>query len=146
MQPTHCTSDMYFVEDRIGEKRAEGAYAWRWIIDAGLVIPCGSDFPVESNNPMLGIYAAITRQDVKGWPEKGWFPEQRMTIEEAIKGFTTWAAYSAFQEDVLGSIEKGKYADFTVLDKDILEVEPKEILTTRAVYTIIGGKIRYRAE
>jgi len=146
MQPTHCTSDMYFVEDRIGEKRAEGAYAWRWFIDAGLVIPCGSDFPVESNNPMLGIYAAITRQDVTGWPEKGWFPEQRMTIEEAIKGFTIWAAYSAFQEDVLGSIEKGKYADFTVLDRDILEVEPKEILTTRAIYTIIGGKIRYRVE
>jgi len=146
MQPTHCTSDMYFVEDRIGEKRAEGAYAWRWFIDAGLLIPCGSDFPVESNNPMLGIYAAITRQDIKGWPEKGWFPEQRMTIEEAIKGFTIWAAYSAFQEDVLGSIEKGKYADFTVLDRDILEIEPKEILTTRAVFTIIAGKIRYRAE
>jgi predicted amidohydrolase YtcJ len=146
MQPTHCTSDMYFVEDRVGKKRAEGAYAWRWFIDAGLVIPCGSDFPVESNNPMLGIYAAITRQDVKGWPETGWYPEQRMSREEAIKGFTVWAAYSAFQEDVLGSIEVGKYADFTVLDKDILQIEPREILTTKAVYTIVGGKIRYRAE
>ena len=146
MQPTHCTSDMYFVEDRVGKKRAEGAYAWRWFIDAGLVIPCGSDFPVESNNPMLGIYAAITRQDVKGWPETGWYPEQRMSREEAIKGFTIWAAYSAFQEDVLGSIEVGKYADFTVLDKDILQIEPREILTTKAVYTIVGGKIRYRAE
>jgi len=146
MQPTHCTSDMYFVEDRVGKERAEGAYAWRWFIDAGLVIPCGSDFPVESNNPMLGIYAAITRQDARGWPETGWFPEQRMNREEAIKGFTIWAAYSAFQEDVLGSIEVGKYADFTVLDKDILQVEPREILTTKAVYTIVGGKIRYRAE
>ncbi len=146
MQPTHCTSDMYFVEDRVGPERAEGAYAWRWFIDAGLVIPCGSDFPVESNNPLLGIYAAITRQDPQGWPEGGWFPEQRMTIEEAIKGFTIWAAYSAFQEDVLGSIEVGKYADFTVLDKDILEITPKEILTTKTVYTIVGGKIRYRAK
>jgi predicted amidohydrolase YtcJ len=146
MQPTHCTSDMYFVEDRVGPERAKGAYAWRWFIDAGLVIPCGSDFPVESNNPLLGIYAAVTRQDPTGWPEGGWHPEQRMTIEEAIKGFTIWAAYGAFQEDVLGSIEVGKYADFTVLDKDILQIAPKEILTTNAVYTIVGGKIRYRSQ
>lgn len=101
---------------------------------------------MESNIPLLGIYAAITRQDVKGWPEIGWYPEQCMTREEAIKGFTIWAAYSVFQEDVLGSIEVGKYADFTVLDKDILEIEPREILTARAVYAIVGGKIRYRAE
>lgn len=144
MQPTHCTSDMPFVEDRVGARRAEGAYAWRWMIDAGLVIPCGSDFPVESNNPMLGIYAAVTRQSPAGWPEGGWHPAQRMTIEEAIKGFTIWAAYAAFQEDVLGSIEVGKLADFTVLDKDILECEPKEILEAKAVYTIVGGKIQYK--
>jgi predicted amidohydrolase YtcJ len=137
---------MYFVADRVGEQRAKGAYAWRWFIDAGLIIPCGSDFPVESNNPLLGIYAAVTRQDADGWPEGGWFPEQRMTIQEAVKGFTIWAAYGAFQEDVLGSIEVGKLADFTVLDKDILEVEPKEILTTRVLYTIVGGKIRYRGD
>jgi predicted amidohydrolase YtcJ len=146
MQPTHCTSDMYFVEDRVGPERAKGAYAWRWFIDAGLVIPCGSDFPVESNNPLMGIYAAITRQDSTGWPEAGWHPEQRMTIEEAIKGFTIWAAFSAFQEDVLGSIEVGKYADFTVLDKDILEIAPREILTAKTAYTIVGGKICYRAK
>ncbi len=145
VQPTHCTSDMYFLEDRVGKERAKGAYAWRWFIDAGLKIPCGSDFPVESNNPLLGIYAAITRQDPSGWPEGGWEPEQRMIIEEAIKGFTIWAAYAAFQEDVLGSIEVGKYGDFTVLDKDILEIEPKEILTARTVYTIVGGQIRYRS-
>jgi predicted amidohydrolase YtcJ len=146
MQPTHCTSDMYFVEDRVGAERAKGAYAWRWFIDAGLVIPCGSDFPVESNNPLLGIYAAVTRQDPEGWPEGGWFSEQRMTIKEAIKGFTIWAAYSSFQENVLGSIEVDKYADLTVLDKDILEIDPKEILTTKTVYTIVGGQIRFRAK
>jgi predicted amidohydrolase YtcJ len=146
MQPTHCTSDMYFVEERVGKERAKGAYAWRWFIDAGLVIPCGSDFPVESNNPLLGIYAAVTRQDPEGWPEGGWNPEQLMTIEEAIKGFTIWAAYAAFQEDVLGSIEVGKYADFTVLDKDILEIPPQDILTTKTVYTIVGGQIRYRGK
>jgi predicted amidohydrolase YtcJ len=146
MQPTHCTSDMYFVEERVGDKRAEGAYAWRWFIDAGLPIPCGSDFPVESTDPLLGIYAAVTRQDTSGWPEGGWNPSQRMTIQEAIKGFTIWAAYGAFQENVLGSIEVGKYADFTILDKDILQSDPREILTTRPVYTIVAGKIRYRAE
>jgi len=146
MQPTHCTSDMYFVEDRVGQERARGAYAWRSFLDAGLKIPCGSDFPVESNNPMFGIYAAITRQDAKGWPEGGWYPEQRMTREEAIKGFTIWAAYGAFMEDVLGSIEVGKLADLTVLDKDILTVEPIEILTTKPVYTIVGGTIRYQRE
>ncbi len=146
MQPTHCTSDMPMVPDRVGNERAKGAYAWRSFLEAGMVIPAGSDFPVESNNPMLGIYAAVTRQDVSGYPEEGWSPEQRMTIEEAIKGFTIWAAYGAFQEDVLGSIEVGKLADLTVLDKDILTTEPKEILTTRAVYTIVGGKVRYQRE
>ncbi len=146
MQPTHCTSDMYFVEDRIGADRAKGAYAWRWFIDAGLPIPCGSDFPVESTNPLLGFYAAVTRQDTSGWPEGGWHPSQRMTIQEAIKGFTIWAAYGAFQEDVLGSVEVGKYADLTILDKDILESDPREILTAKAVCTIVAGKIRYRAE
>ena len=141
MQPTHCTSDMGFVEARVGSKRAAGAYAWRSFLNAGLLIPCGSDFPVESNNPMLGIYAAITRKDIDGNPEGGWFPDQRMTIEEAIRGFTIWGAYAAFQEDVLGSIELGKLADFTVLDRDILEVDPKEVLKTQTVYTIVGGKI-----
>jgi len=143
MQPIHCTSDMYFVEDRVGAIRAKGAYAWRDFLEAGLLVPCGSDFPVESNNPLYGIYAAVTRQDVLGWPEEGWFPEQIMTIEEVIRGYTIWAAYSAFNEDVLGSIEVGKYADFTVLDKDILEIEPKEILETTVVYTIVGGKIMF---
>ncbi len=145
MQPTHCTSDMYFVENRIGHERAKGAYAWRSYLDAGLVIPCGSDFPVESNNPLLGIYAAVTRQDKEGYPEEGWFPGQRMTIEEAVRGFTIWAAYGAFQEDILGSIEVGKLADFTVLDKDILTIPPVELLSTKTLFTIVGGKIRYRA-
>ena len=144
MQPTHCTSDMRFVEERVGRSRAEGAYAWRSFIEAGMMIPCGSDFPVESNNPLLGIYAAITRQDTTGYPSGGWFPEQRMTVEEAIKGFTIWSAYAAFQEDDLGSIQQGKLADFTVLDHNILECPPSEILKTRVTHTIIGGKIVYQ--
>ncbi|MFC1554440.1 amidohydrolase [candidate division KSB1 bacterium] len=143
MQPTHATSDMYWAQDRVGPERIKGAYSWRTLINDGNIIPCGSDFPVESHNPMLGFYAAITRQDKDGWPEGGWQPEQRMTREETLKGFTIWAAYSAFQEDVLGSVEVGKFADLTVLSKDILTVEPKEILTTEPVYTVVGGKIRF---
>jgi predicted amidohydrolase YtcJ len=143
MQPTHCTSDMRFIEQRIGSERSEYSYAWRSFIDAGHKIPCGSDFPVESVNPLYGIYAAVTRQDHNGWPEEGWHPEQRMTMEEAIKGFTIWAAYAAWQEDILGSIEVGKLADLTVLDKDLLSIEPKEILETKVLATIVGGEARY---
>jgi len=101
------------------------------------------DFPVESNNPLHGIYAAVTRQDADGWPEDGWFPEQVMTIKEVIKGYTIWAAHAAFNEDVLGSIEVGKFADFTVLDKDILLIDPKEILGTKVLYTIVGGQVKF---
>ncbi len=143
MQPIHATSDMSYVVDRIGEERAEGGYAWRWFIDAGLPLPMGSDFPVEPVNPLYGIYAAITRQDHDGNPPGGWFPEQRVTIQEAIKGFTIWAAHAAYQDEVLGSLEKGKLADITVLDRNILEVEPKELLQTEVLYTIVGGEIKY---
>jgi predicted amidohydrolase YtcJ len=144
MQPTHATSDMYWAQDRLGPERVKGAYAWQKFLKTGAIIPCGSDFPVEEINPMLGIYAAITRQDVKGWPEGGWFPEERMTREQALRGFTIWAAYAAFQEKLLGSIEAGKFADMVVLSKDILTVDPKEILTTVPEYTIVGGKVRYQ--
>lgn len=145
MQPQHAISDMPWVEDRIGVDRMNGAYAWRSFIDEGLIIPCGSDVPVEIPNPLIGIYNAVTRQDVAGFPEGGWILDQKMTIEEAIKGYTIWAAQAAFQEDILGSIEVGKYADFTILDKDILTIEPIEIFETKPIYTIIGGEIEYQA-
>jgi predicted amidohydrolase YtcJ len=143
MQPTHCTSDMYWAEDRVGPRRIEGAYAWRRLIDAGCSIPCGSDFPVESADPLKGVYAAVTRQDAEGWPEGGWHPGQRMTIEEVLKGFTIYAAYAAFAEDETGSIEAGKLADFTVIDRDPFAVPPEEILGTRVVYTVVGGQFAY---
>ncbi|MDP2982352.1 MAG: amidohydrolase [Candidatus Latescibacter sp.] len=144
MQPTHATSDMYWAQDRLGPERIEGAYVWQKFLKTGAFIPCGSDFPVEEINPMLGIYAAITRKDPKGWPTNGWFPEERMTREQALRGFTIWAAYAAFQEKLLGSIEAGKLADMVVLSRDILTVAPKEILTTVPEYTIVGGKVRYQ--
>lgn len=143
MQPTHCTSDMRFIEDRIGKDRANLSYAWRTFLDEGLFIPCGSDFPVESANPLYGIYAAVTRQDHKGWPEDGWHPEQRMTLEEAIKGFTIWAARAAWQEDVLGSIEVGKLADLTIFNGDLLNNDLKEIINTQVLMTILEGSVIY---
>jgi predicted amidohydrolase YtcJ len=143
MQPTHATSDMRFVEERVGPERAERGYAWRDMLDSGLIVPAGSDFPVESADPLLGIYAAVTRSDLEGQPEGGWYPAQRMTVEEAIRGFTIWAAFAGFREDVLGSIEVGKLADFTVLDKDILSVPPREIPLAEVLYTIVGGAIVY---
>ncbi len=144
MQPTHATSDMYWAEDRLGPVRVKGSYALGSVLREGNIIPCGSDFPVEENNPMLGVYAAITRQDPSGWPEGGWFPDQCMTREQVLRGFTIWAAYASFQDDILGSIEEGKLADMTILSKDILTVDPKEILTTESVMTIVGGEVKYR--
>jgi len=145
MQPTHCTSDMYWAEDRLGPKRVQGAYAWRSFMSAGSIISAGSDSPVESPNPLWGFYAAITRQDQKGWPDGGWYPDQRMTREEALKGFTTWAAFAAFQENAKGTIEEGKVADFTILSDDIMKIEPRKVLDTHVEMTIIGGEVVYAA-
>jgi predicted amidohydrolase YtcJ len=141
MQPTHCTADMYWVEDRLGPARTKGAYAWRSLLDEGCIVPGGSDFPVESPDPLWGFYAAITRQDHAGWPEGGWHPEQRMTREEALKAFTLWGAYAAFEENIKGSIEPGKLADLVVLSDDIMKVEPKQILETAVELTIVGGEV-----
>jgi predicted amidohydrolase YtcJ len=143
MQPTHCTSDMYWAEDRVGSSRIKGAYAWRSFIDAGSILPGGSDFPVESSNPLFGFYAAITRQDDNGWPAGGWYPEQRMQRDEALKAFTLWAAYAAFEETKRGSIEKGKLADLVVLSNDIMKCEPIQILATKVEFTVVGGEVVY---
>ena len=143
MQPTHCTSDMGWAEDRLGPRRVKGAYAWRSLIDDGSIVPGGSDFPVESPNPLFGIYAAITRQDQNGLPAGGWHPEQRMTREEALKSFTIWGAYAGFQEKLKGSLESGKWADLVVLSDDIMKTEPRKICTTTVEMTIIGGEIVY---
>ena len=143
MQPTHCTSDMYWAEDRIGSERIKGAYAWRKLLDTGVVIPGGSDSPVESINPLWGIYAAVTRQAHEGYPEGGWHPEERMTMIEAVKMFSAWAAYASFEEDIKGTIEVGKLADFTILSKDIFKEDPTELLETKVLMTVVGGEILY---
>jgi predicted amidohydrolase YtcJ len=143
MQPTHCTSDMYWAEDRVGPERIAGAYAWRRLIEDGNVIPCGSDFPVEGADPKSGIYAAVARQDASGWPEGGWHADQRMSIEEALKGFTKWAAYAAFEESRAGTIVAGNRADLTVLDGDPFQLSPAELLEMHAVMTVVRGEVVY---
>ncbi|MCP2605335.1 amidohydrolase [Candidatus Aminicenantes bacterium AH-873-B07] len=144
MQPTHATSDMYWAEDRLGPERVKLAYAWKSLLDTGVRIAGGSDAPVESANPLWGIYAACTRQDHKGWPEGGWHSEQKVTRYEALKMFTIDAAYAGFEEKIKGSIEEGKLADIVVLSKDILTIPAKEILNTHVEMTIVGGKIVYQ--
>jgi len=146
MQPTHATSDMPWVPARIGQARmAEGAYVWRKLMTAGAMIASGSDFPVELPNPMLGFYAAITRQDPKGQPASGWMPGERMTRDEALASFTRNAAFAAHAETQLGTLEAGKLADLVVLSKDIMRVAPSEILTTTVRMTIVGGEVVYNS-
>lgn len=140
MQPTHATSDMYWAGERLGEKRLEGAYAWHSLAEHGAHLALGSDFPVEAVNPFHGLYAAITRQDLEGWPEGGWQPQERLTREAALRGYTLDAAWAAFMENEVGSLEPGKQADFIVIDRDIMTVPPEEIATTVVLETWVGGK------
>jgi predicted amidohydrolase YtcJ len=146
MQATHQTSDMPWAESRVGPERIRGAYAWRSLLNTGVVIPNGTDFPVEDVNPLLTFHAAVTRQNPANMPAGGWYPEQKMTREEALQSMTIWPAYAGFQESILGSITPGKYADFVVLDRDIMRVPDTEILGTRVISTWIAGKPVYEAK
>ncbi len=143
MQASHQTSDMYWAGTRLGVSRLPGAYAWRSLIDAGVVVPNGSDFPVEQVNPIISFHASISRQDAENWPAGGWYPEQRMTRDEALRSMTIWPAYAAFQEKELGSLSPGKYADFVVLDQDIMRVPAELVMKTRVLSTWVGGKVVY---
>lgn len=145
MQPIHCTADMRFVEPRIGAERAKGAYAWRSLLKNGAVLAFGSDWPVETLDPIAGIHAAVTRQDDHHEPPDGWQPQERITVTEALRAYTGAAAYAAFWEESLGTIEEGKLADFTVLSQNLIAIAPQKILDTRVLATIVGGEVVYRA-
>ena len=146
VQPTHATSDMPWAGDRLGEDRLAGAYAWRRLLDSGARLALGSDFPVEQVSPLLGFYAAVTRQDSEGAPAGGWYGNQVLTRAEALRGFTLDAAYAAFMEDEVGSIEPGKRADFVVLSQDLMTVPPEAILDTEVLATYLDGEAVYEAE
>ena len=146
MQGVHGTSDMPWAIDRIAEERAaEGAYAWQKLLLSGARIANGTDAPVESISALENFYASITRQDKNGKPAEGWFPGQRMSREQALRSYTLDAAYAAFEDQDKGSLELGKLADITVLSKDILTIEPREILDTEVLYTVVGGEVVYSA-
>jgi|KBSSwiStaDraftv2_1062776.scaffolds.fasta_scaffold05216_2 predicted amidohydrolase YtcJ len=141
MQPTHCTSDMPWAGTRLGTARIEGAYAWRKLLDSGARLALGSDFPVEDPNPLWGIYAAVTTQDRNGHPPGGYRPSEKLTIWEALRGFTSDAAYAASAERELGLAEPGYRADLAVFDRDLTKVAPGEIPKARCVLTMVGGEI-----
>ncbi len=146
MQPSHAIGDLYFAPDRLGPDRLDGAYAWRSLIDAGAIIAAGSDAPVERGDPLIEFYAAVARRGLDGTQTEDWRPGEAVTRQEALKMFTLWPAYAAFQEQSLGTIAPGKRADFTVFSKDIMTVPATEILTAKPVMTVVDGEIVYRAE
>jgi predicted amidohydrolase YtcJ len=146
MQPTHATSDMPWAAARVGETRLAGAYAWHTLLASGAHVAFGSDAPVESIDPLWGMYAAVTRQDHAGQPPGGWRPAERVSVSDAIRGFTSGAAYAAHDEMRTGSIATGLRADLTLIDPNLLTCLPGEILEARVVMTVVQGKIVYQAE
>jgi predicted amidohydrolase YtcJ len=150
VQPFHLSDDMRWMEERIGAERSKGAYAFRSIQSSGAVLSFGTDWPGTSAseypiNPLLGLYAAVTRQTTSGQPAGGWFPDERISMQDAIRGYTYNTAYANFEEKIKGSIEVGKFADLTVLSKNLLTIQPKDILNTKVVYTIVNGKIVFQS-
>jgi len=140
IQPTHATSDMYWAEDRIGENRIKGAYAYKKLLDQAGIVALGTDFPVEQVNPFLTFYASVDRQDTENFPEGGFMRNQALSREETLKGMTIWAAYSNFEEEEKGSIKVGKFADFVILDRDIMQVEMDSVPDTQVISTYVNGE------
>lgn len=140
MQPTHQTSDRLMAEKRVGLDRLKCAYAWQSMLKTGARLAFGTDFPVESPNPFPGLAAAISRQDIEGQPAGGWFPEQRLSFEQALSAYTRGSAYAGFAEDEIGSLDPGKWADFVVVDRDVSKASVPELYRTRALETWVAGK------
>jgi hypothetical protein len=151
INPYHVSDDMRWMEERIGRERSRGAYAFRTLKEAGAILIFGSDSPGTNAaryflNPVYGLYAAVSRQTLKGEPKDGWFPDQRLTIEEAIEAYTKGPAWASFEEDVKGTLEPGRYADLAVFDTNLVEVgknAPARLLEAKVLYTIAGGKVVY---
>ena len=146
MQPVHCREDKQLVESRLGAERAKFSLAWRSLLRHGALLCFGSDWPVVTLDPVAGIHAAVTRQNAQGNPPGGWQPQECLTIEETLRGFTLGAAHATFWENDLGTIEEGKLADFTVFSRDLFACEPKEILQAKVLMTVVGGEVVFRRD
>ncbi|AVR43965.1 amidohydrolase [Christiangramia fulva] len=144
VQPTHATSDMYWAEDRLGPERIKGAYAYKKLLQEAGLVALGTDFPVEKVSPFLTFYAAVSRQDTENYPEGGFMKDQALSREETLKGMTIWAAYANFEENEKGSIEAGKFADFVILDRDLMEVALDSVPETKVIRTFINGEQVYK--
>ncbi len=144
MQPTHCITDKRFAEKRIGLERCKGAYAWRRLLDTGAKIAFGTDYGVEPLDPLEGLYAAVTRKDRAGEPGEGWFPDQKLTMEEAIELYTLVSAYAEFMEDRKGMIKENYLGDVVMFDSDLMTIPEDEIMSAKVDYTIVGGKVVYK--
>jgi len=144
VQPTHATSDMYWAEDRVGKYRIKSGYAYKKLLNKYGKIALGTDFPVEKVNPMLTFYAAVARKDLNNFPENGFQTENALTREETLKGMTIWAAYSNFEEKEKGSIEVGKFADFIILDQDIMTIDINKVPNTKVIKTFSNGALVYQ--
>lgn len=145
VQPTHATSDMYWAGDRLGAERVKGAYAYKQLLDQNGWLPLGTDFPVEDISTFKTFYAAVVRKDAKGWPENGYQTENALSRQEALKGMTIWAARSNFEDKEKGSLEKGKFADFVILDTDLMNEKPENLLKAKVIRTFLGGEKVYDA-
>jgi predicted amidohydrolase YtcJ len=146
MQPAHVVDEMRWAEARLGPDRVRGAYAWRWFVDENVRLAFGSDFPVAVANPFLGLYAATTRQDETGKPAAGWYPEQKISLDEALRAYTSGSAFAAFADRRLGQLKLGMRADLTAVDRDLFKVTPRELLKTKVVMTIVDGEVLYDSE
>jgi predicted amidohydrolase YtcJ len=143
VQATHCTSDMYWAEERLGPERIKGAYSYQTLLKQLGWLPNGTDFPVENIEPLFTFYAAVFRADHKGWPVDGWRPEEGLTREQTLRSMTIWAAKASFDENEKGSLEPGKWADFVILDTDLMTASPKEVLDTKIISTWSAGEKVY---
>jgi len=146
MQPSHAIGDLFFAPDRLGQDRLDGAYAWRALIDSGVIIAGGTDAPVERGDPRIEFYGAVARRGLDGTQTADWHPNQAVTRAEALRMFTAWPAYASFREDEVGRIVEGLRADFTVFSADIMTIPEEDILTVEPVMTVLDGEIVWKAE
>ena len=146
MQPIHLADDGRWAGKRLDEKRLRGTYAFRSLLDSGAMVAFGTDSPVASLNPLLGIAAAVTRQTADGKNPNGWFPEQKISVEEAVRSYTLGSAYAEFQDNVQGPLEIGKYADMIIVSDDIFTIDPPKIADAKVLTTIVGGRVVYEAK